>query len=145
KEWIQLTARSRHESLADILKEIGVRRGDGTMIPLAKLLHAERVEDQVQSYFRINGLNSVYLTIVADEWSNQLGLGKQIKQQLAEMKNMLPVGYELHLTYDATEFIQTELDKIYFRTGLTLSILLLFMLVTYRSLKYLLLTVLSLF
>jgi len=115
------------------------------MIPLAKLLHAERVEDQVQSYFRINGLNSVYLTIVADEWSNQLGLGKQIKQQLAEMKNMLPVGYELHLTYDATEFIQTELDKIYFRTGLTLSILLLFMLVTYRSLKYLLLTVLSLF
>lgn len=115
------------------------------MIPLAKLLHAERVEDQVQSYFRINGLNSVYLTIVADEWSNQLGLGKQIKQQLAEMKNMLPVGYELHLTYDATEFVQTELDKIYFRTGLTLSILLLFMLVTYRSLKYLLLTVLSLF
>src|SRR5690606_40739724 len=99
----------------------------------------------VQSYFRINGLNSIYLTVVADEWSNQLALGKKLKQQLAAMKGMLPMGYELHLNYDATEFIQTELDKIYFRTGLTLGILLLFMFLTYRNLKYMLLTVVSLF
>lgn len=145
EEWIQVTVRARHESINDILKQTGVRRGDGTIIPLGKLVRVDRVEEQVLSYFRINGLNSVYLTIMADEWSNQLALGKKIKQQLAELKNMLPPGYELHLNYDATEFIQTELDKIYFRAGLTLAILLLFMLVTYRNVKYLLLTVLSLF
>lgn len=145
QEWIQVTAHSRQESLPDILSQLGVRRGDGTMIPLGKLLRAERVQDQVQSYFRINGLNSIYLTVVADEWSNQLALGKKLKQQLADMKGMLPTGYELHLNYDATEFIQTELDKIYFRTGLTLGILLLFMLLTYHNLKYMLLTVVSLF
>lgn len=144
-EWIQVTARSRQESITDVLKYTGVRRGDGTIIPLGKLVHVDRIEEQAQSYFRINGLNSVYLTIVADEWSNQLALGKKIKLQLRDIREMFPPGYELHLNYDATEFIQKELDKIYFRTGLTLAILLTFMLLTYRNLKYMLLTVLSLF
>src|SRR5690606_40995850 len=85
--------------------------------------------------FRINGLNSIYLTVMADEWSNQLALGKEIKRKLAAIKETFPPGYELHLNYDATEFIGTELDKIYFRTGLTLFILLLFMMLTYRNLK----------
>lgn len=145
QEWIQVTARSQQESLGDILEQTGVQRGDGTIIPLAKLLRAERVEDQVQRYFRINGLNSIYLTVMADEWSNQLALGKEIKRKLAAIKETFPPGYELHLNYDATEFIGTELDKIYFRTGLTLFILLLFMMLTYRNLKYMVLTVVSLF
>ncbi|PRD46105.1 efflux RND transporter permease subunit [Sphingobacterium haloxyli] len=145
KEWIQITARSAHTSISDAFMHIGVRRGDGTIIPLEKLLRVNRVEEQAQSYFRINGLNSIYLTIVADEWSNQLALGKKIKQELNDVRKMLPAGYELHLNYDATEFIQKELDKIYFRTSLTLAILLSFMLLTYRNLKYVLLTVISLF
>src|SRR5690606_6054631 len=130
---------------SDMLSQLGVRRGDGTMIPLGKLLRAERVQDQVQSYFRINGLNSIYLTVVADEWSNQLALGKKLKQQLAAMKGMLPMGYELHLNYDATEFIQTELDKIYFRTGLNVGNLAAILVLDLWKLKYMLLTVVSLF
>ena len=30
----------------------------------------------------------------------------------------LPPGYEVHTSYDATEYIREELNKIYFRTGL---------------------------
>ena len=41
------------------------------------------------------------------------------------MQVSLPPGYEIHTSYDATEYIQTELDKIYVRTGLTVLILLL--------------------
>lgn len=144
REWIQVTVRPPQQSLDEILRQAAVRRGDGTLIPLDKLLRGERVEEERNSYFRINGLNSVYLTMRADEGSNQLALGENIKQRLAEMKYLMPEGFELHLSYDATDFIKKELDKIYFRTGLTLAILLLFMLATYRDLKYVFLTVLSL-
>jgi len=45
---------------------------------------------------------------------------------------------------DATEFIQEELDKIYVRTGLTILILLLFVLLITRNVRYLFLIIISL-
>jgi hypothetical protein len=60
------------------------------------------------------------------------------------MEAVLPAGYEIHTSYDATEYIQTELDKIYVRSGLTVLILLLFVLLIMRNLRYLLLIVVSL-
>jgi len=145
KEWMPIALRPGHASVADALARTGVRKADGSIIPLDKLLRADRAEEQARSYFRINGLNAIYLSLSADERSNQLELGKKIKQALAEAAKTLPAGYELHLSYDATEFVQKELDKIYFRTGLTLAILLAFMFLSYRSLKHTLLTVVSLF
>ena len=45
---------------------------------------------------------------------------------MAQIRALLPSGYEMHVSYDATEYIEEELHKIYVRTGLTLLILLLF-------------------
>ncbi len=67
-----------------------------------------------------------------------------MKDKLSEIESDLPSGYEVHLSYDATEYIKDELSKIYFRTGLTLLILLLFILLTYRNIKYTLLVVFTL-
>ena len=60
------------------------------------------------------------------------------------MQAKMPDGYEVHIGYDATEYIQKELDKIYFRTGLTVLILLLFVALITRNLRYLFLIVTSL-
>ncbi|MBE8722344.1 efflux RND transporter permease subunit [Sphingobacterium pedocola] len=145
QEWIRLTLHPALQSDAAALNSIGVKQIDGTIIPLEKVIKINRIEEQAQSYFRINGLNSIYLSITADEQSNQLGLADKIRKHLKAVKTTLPQGYEIHLNYDATEFIQQELHKIYFRTGLTLAILLLFVLLTYRKFKYVLLITVSLF
>ena len=50
----------------------------------------------------------------------------------------------MHVSYDATEYIQKELDTIYLRTGFTILILLLFVWVITRESRYLLLIVISL-
>ena len=55
------------------------------MISLAKLIRVTRQEEMPQSYYRINGLNSIYLSIVADESANQLQLAKQVKDEIARM------------------------------------------------------------
>ena len=128
-----------------IPEDIEIKNINGKIITLDKLVSVRRMEADAQRYYRINGLNSIYLYITADENANQLDLGQKIQNQLDELKETFPVGYEMHTRYDATEYIRNELDKIYFRTGLTLIILLLFVLLIYRSVKYLLLIFISLF
>ena len=108
------------------------------------MLKVTRQEETPQSYYRINGLNSIYLSIRAEETANQLELAKQIKAEMEHIRSILPAGYEIHTSYDATEFIQNELDKIYIRTGLTVLILLLFVLLITREMKYLFLITISL-
>ena len=89
-------------------------------------------------------MNSIYLSIRAEETANQLELAKLVKAEMEHIRTLLPPGYEIHTSYDATEFIRDELNKIYVRTGLTVLILLMFVLLITRELKYLFLIVISL-
>ena len=114
------------------------------MVTLEKLIKVKHVEERPQSYYRINGLNSIYLYVTAEETANQLKLSDEVKRLMGGLQQKMPAGYEVHIGYDATEYIQKELDKIYFRTGLTVLILLLFVALITRNLRYLLLIVTSL-
>lgn len=126
------------------VSSIAVSNIDGKVVYLSELVTAQRTEQQPRSYYRINGLNSIYLSIFADENANQLELSNAVKAKMELMKHHLPNGYELHQNYDATEYIKDELHKIYVRSGLTVLILLSFVLLISRNLKYLLLIVSSL-
>lgn len=143
-EWIRLALIPEvgHDGFDPSL--ITLKSKEGKLIRLDHLLKVTHVEEAPQSYYRINGLNSIYLSIRAEETANQLELAKRVKQEMANIRTFLPLGYEIHTSYDATEFIQEELDKIYIRTGLTVIILLLFVLLITRDVRYLFLIVVSL-
>lgn len=143
-QWIRLALVPENNEEGFDPSRITVSNKEGKLIRLDQLLKVSRQEEAPQSYYRINGLNSIYLSIRAEETANQLELAKQIKKEMEQIQSLLPVGYEIHASYDATEFIQDELNKIYIRTGLTILILLLFVLCITRELKYLFLIVVSL-
>lgn len=144
KEWIRVVLASEGDNNTLNTATIPVKTTSGTIVSLDKLVKVNRVEQQPRSYFRINGLNSIYLSITAEETANQLELSKQVKAVMSEVQQNLPTGYELHESYDATEYIRAELDKIYFRSGLTILILLLFVFLITRNIRYLFLIVASL-
>ncbi|MDR0386143.1 MAG: efflux RND transporter permease subunit [Prevotellaceae bacterium] len=123
---------------------IQVKNIDGRIIYLDNIVKITYEEEEVSSYFRINGLNSIYLSLTAKDDANQMALSKLTKEMLENYKQYLPEGYELHLSYDAGEYLQEEMDKIYFRSGLTVLILLCFVFIVYRNLKYSLLVISSL-
>lgn len=143
-EWMRLALIPEYTPNEFNASLISVTSGDGKLIRLDQLLKVTRQEEAPQNYFRINGLNSVYLSIQAEETANQLELARKVKEEMIHIRSLLPPGYEIHTSYDATEYIQKELDKIYVRTGLTVLILLLFVLLITRNVKYLLLIVISL-
>ncbi|MCP9611806.1 efflux RND transporter permease subunit [Coprobacter tertius] len=144
--WIRLAlAADNDEMKIEDVQNILIANRAGKLIKLGELVEVNHVEVQPHSYYRINGLNSIYLSVVADENANQLELGKKVKELIVSIQSELPSGYEIHLSYDATDYLKDELNKIYFRTGLTLLILLIFTLLAYRNLKYTLLISVSLF
>ncbi len=124
---------------------IFVSNKEGALIRLDQLVKVVHAEQEPLSYYRINGLNSIYLSLTADESANQLRLSKQVKETINRLRKSLPPGYEIYINYDATEHIQAELNKIYFRSCLTILILLLFVLLVTRNFRYLFLIAVSLF
>lgn len=122
--------------LADI-SSIPVKMVGGRIITLDKLVTVRHSESKPTSYYRINGLNTVYMRVYAENSANQIKLGAQVREAMERLKEAMPPGYETSLSYDATEYINAELNKIYFRSGLTIAILLLFVLVVSGSFRYL--------
>jgi multidrug efflux pump subunit AcrB len=136
EQWIRmaLIAENRNQPFDPAF--IQVKNSTGTILYLDQLVKTTYEEERSSSSFRINGLNSIYLSITADETANQLNLSKQIQDLLSGYRDFLPAGYELHLQYDAGEYLREEMNKIYFRSGLTVLLLLCFVFLIYRNLKY---------
>ena len=144
KEWIRLALMPETKDEGFDASRIRVKSAEGKLISLDELVTVSHKEEAPQSYYRINGLNSIYLSITAEETANQLQLSKQVKEEMEAIQKVLPAGYEIHTSYDATEFIHEELNKIYLRTGLTVLILLFFVLIITLNPRYLFLIVVSL-
>lgn len=112
------------------LSEIFIALPDSSYISLDRLAVMKHLQARPDSYYRVNGLNSIYIELQANDNANQLTLQEECVNRIDMLKKNLPAGYELHKAYDATEYIQDELDKIYLRSGLTIIILLLFIAIT---------------
>lgn len=119
------------------LDRIAVKKVDGVLVTLDKLVRAVHREQEPSSYYRINGLNTISLRLYADKSANQLKLSKEVRRQMDRLEEGMPAGFQVSLSSDSTEYIRAELEKIYFRSGLTVLILLLFVLAVSRSFRYL--------
>ena len=143
-EWVRLALLPETHTEGFDPSLITVAAANGTPVRLDRLLHVSRIEEAPTAYYRINGLNSIYLSIRAEESANQLELASRVAQEMDAIRASLPSGYEMLISYDATRFIREELSKIYLRTAMTIIILLLFVLLMTRNLRYLALIVSSL-
>lgn len=141
REWLSVSSAISDDGDFDFA-DITVALPDSSIISLDRLITARYMEAEPTSYYRVNGLNSIYCNIFADEEANQLEVAAEVKRTLDSMN--LPEGYSFRLSYDATANISAELDKIYFRTGLTLLILLAFVALITLNLRYMLVITISL-
>lgn len=139
EEYIRLAIKPNEKFDDFIPSEIAIPLKSGNAIALDKLITVAHTESRAKSHFRINGLNSIYVNITAAEDANQLSLSDRINETIRRFEAAMPYGYMVGNAYDATESIREELDKIYFRTGLTVLILLLFVGIVSLNLRYVLL------
>lgn len=123
---------------------IPVKKIDGRLIYLDEFATIKEQEQETQNYYRINGDNSITLNVYATKKANTITLSEKIQNTINSLEKTLPKDYSIIKTYDSTEYLSEELKKIYKRSSYTVIILLLFILLVSRSVKYLLVTLISL-
>lgn len=143
QDYIYLTLKTERNDTIEWDK-IAVKKTNGRVIYLTDVAKVNYIEQEPRSFYRINGLNTVNVEIIASKNTNYIFLAKEIKEHIKSIKQTLPKGYSIMLAYDATEYLKTEINKITWRSLATLIILLVFILAVSSQLKYLLLISISL-
>ncbi len=124
--------------------DIPVVKVSGRIIHLTDIAQVRLKEQKARSYYRINGLNTVNLTVSAERNVNNIKVADAVKKEMEKIKSELPAGYSIRNSQDNTTFIKEEISKNIFRTILSVVLLLLFVLAISREVKYLLIITISL-
>lgn len=119
------------------LEQMPVGIVDGKTVYLNDLATYEYKDRKPSSYFRVNGLNTIYLNIHVDAEANRIALSSEIRRQMKNIESGLRKGIYLTQTYDGAEEQESELYRLVWRSLLSLVILLLFVWLVRREWKYL--------
>jgi multidrug efflux pump subunit AcrB len=121
-----------------------VKNAEGRIFTLRDLVTVRYRESEPSSYSRVNGLNTINLSVSAGRNSNLTLVSAEVQKQMSILEQSFPKNLTAELTFDAAEHIETELHTIFLRTFATLIILLLFVLLASRNFRYLLIIFLTL-
>lgn len=131
-----VTIKIKGSSTTDI-SSIPVRNIGGRIVTLDDIAMVRYKESEPRSYFRLNGLNTITLSVSTSPGSNLISVTSAVKSRMEELQNSFPEEITAVLSYDSSAYISSELEKIVFRTLLCVLILLAFVFLVYRSFRYL--------
>lgn len=133
----RITLHLETSKMGSDLSKIQIGRSGDKMIYLGSVATMSYKDRAPDSYYRINGMNTVYLNVYVDEGSNIISMSEKVRSKIDELKLNLIDDYYVELTHDSAKEIKTELNKLVRRTLLSLIILLVFVWVISRSFRYL--------
>ncbi len=117
---------------------IPVKNVGGRVLHLEDIARWEYVESEPSYYYRVNGLNTVILSVSVSGTDNMLSTVGAVKKEMNRLQESFPPGISGSLAYDASDYVNKELRKIFLRTGLCILILLVLVFLTSWSWRYLL-------
>ncbi len=141
RTYISLTGHTAEEVSWE---EIPVRKTGNRIVRLGDLATIRIKEQKANSYYRINGLNTINLTVSAERNVNHLKVADAVKAEMEKVNADLPPGFSLRKSLDTTTSIRKEINKIIYRTIFSVILLLLCVLLISRQFRYLLVITISL-
>ena len=119
------------------LEKIPIGMVNGRMYYMGDFATVQYREQIPNSYSRINGLNTISLNVTGMEDINTIAVTNAVKEKVEELKASLPDNFAIKTNYDASEYLDNEMQKVLLRAIISLLILLTFVLVVSRSFRYL--------
>lgn len=114
------------------------------MVYLNDLATYEYKDMEPGRYFRVNGLNTIYMNIYVEADDNFIACAKEVNKRMEQIVPELKSGVYLEKIYDASQQKANELHKLVWRSLLSLFILLVFVWLVRRDWRYLLVMVITL-
>ncbi len=124
------------------LEAMPVKTIDGKIVYLNNLARCEIKDRKPDSYYRINGQSTIYLTVYADEDVNIKSVSEEVKDLIdandnVSAKNAALSGFHFTMVQDVAEEEFAEFRTLITRSALSLAILLLFVYFSRMNFKYL--------
>lgn len=119
------------------LERMPVKNIDGTVIYMGDLATYEYKDRLPGSYYRLNGLSTIYLNIYVDSDAPMIRLSHELRDRIEGLQKHLKKGVYLTLTFNAADKQETELKTLVRRSLMSLLILLAFIWLIRRKWKYL--------
>lgn len=110
---------------------------DEKIVYLNDLATYEIKERLPEYYYRVNGLETVYMNIYVSSRANMIRLSSMLREYMDGIIPNLPGSISMELSYDGAEKEQGQLYRLVTRSIVSLLILLLFVWIVSRSWKYL--------
>lgn len=132
-----MLVRLKSMNLQSELERIPVKKVNDRLYCIGDFATVTYREQKPSGYNRINGLNTIDLTVEGEDGINTLAVASAVKARMDELKAGFPENFAIRLNYDASETLNNEIQKIFFRAVISLAILLLFVLLVSRSFRYL--------
>ena len=127
----------RYDAETDCLEDLPVGTVEGHIVRLGDVAVIRDRERTPERYYRVNGLNTINLTVYPEKGVNTLAVCDAVKARMQELSASFPDRFAATVTYDSSDYLRGEIRKILRRTFLSVAILLLFVLLTARNLRYL--------
>jgi len=127
-----------------IWENIPISKVEGRIIRLGEIASIRLKEQKATRFFRINGLNTINLTVSAERNVNHIKVAAAVRAEADVIAGELPQGYSMRKSFDTTTDIKKEINKIINRTIFSVVLLLLFVFLISRQFRYLLVIAISL-
>lgn len=121
------------------LEDIGqfqITRKNKPPVYLRDIARVYMEEQEIHHYFRINGHNSINLSLYAREGENNIMVSEQAKAIINKVQSGLHKDISIKLEYDSTVFLEKEITKTWKRALISIFILVLFVFLAYRNWRY---------
>ena len=103
-------------------EQMPLKNIDGKIVYLNNLASCHIRELKPDSYYRVNGMNTIYVNVYADKDANVVDVASDVKEVMGSSSHSLNTS----LAYDRAEIQMKDFRSLVIRSSLTLLILLLF-------------------
>ncbi len=124
--------------LSKPLSEIPIKNVSGKVVYLNDLATVKTKDRDPEDYYRVNGLNTIYINVYMPADGKAVAQSDIVQKRMAEIIPTLKrQNVYFRLSYDSAEKQREEMSKLIGRTLMSLAILLVFVWLSYRDMKYL--------
>jgi hydrophobe/amphiphile efflux-1 (HAE1) family protein len=103
-----------------IARRAGMLNQDPTrLVHLSDIAKIEPGMQELARLSRFNGVPAVGVGIVKQKGSNAVEVAKAVKKRVVELEKILPAGYEMHVNFDTTRFIEDATHELNFNLVLS--------------------------
>ncbi len=94
------------------IESLRIRRPDGSTIRLAEVARVRDIEKDPDEHTRLNGRDSVGVTVQKQAGANTVGVADGVKKAIAELRRSLPRDITFGIAQDQSLFIRSSIEDV---------------------------------